>query len=65
VDQPGKFVFLTPPEYSKLDFAQRDRYLRRARSELDRRLALHVRPAPEGSPAKDLLGNPRERPAGP
>jgi hypothetical protein len=65
VDQPGKFVFLTPAEYAKLDFAQRDRYLRRAQRELDRRLALHVRPPPEGCPAKALLGDPGERPAGP
>jgi hypothetical protein len=64
VDQPGKFVFITPAEYAKLDFAQRDRYLRRARQELDRRLALHVGPRHD-CPAKAILGDPAERPAGP
>lgn len=64
VDQPCKFVFITPAEYAKLNFAERDRYLRRAQRELDRRLALHVRPR-QDCPAKAILGDPAERPAGP
>jgi hypothetical protein len=39
VDQRRKFKFLTPDEYDRLDFDERQRYLRGSLTEVARRLA--------------------------
>jgi len=55
-----KFAFITPGEFAKLDFAQRDRYLRDALIELSRRLA-----AVRRYPPKEIFTEAAERCAAP
>ena len=36
-------MFLTPAEFARLDFTERDRYLRDTQREISRRLEVHAR----------------------